>query len=151
MELKYIAQNQGKHSFAALLGGFILLTILSNLLIPSPLARQITVFLYVIAASYLTIRYVLTSFCYVLTEQSFSVTKLLSGRDTLLADVAVKDILSVSRQKGKEIKGHVDHMTVNLFSSDTCIVTYREGKHIRHIKIECDEALLSALLQITES
>ncbi len=145
MELKYTAQNQGKHSFAVLLGGFILLTILSNLLIPAPLARQIAVFLYVIAASYLTIRYLLTSFCYMLTKQSFSVTKLLSNRDTLLTEVPLKNLLSVSRLK--ESKGHVDNMTVNLFSSETCIVTYREGKYIRRMKIECDENLFSALTE----
>ncbi len=148
MEHQYIAQNQGKYTVAALLAGFVLLTVLSNFLIPAPLARQVAVFVYVIAATYVTIRHVLTSFRYVLTEQNFSVTKLLSGYDTLLADIPAKELLSVSREK--HTKGHVDNLTVNLFSSDTCIVTYREGKYIRNVKIECDEALFSKLLQMTE-
>lgn len=157
MYIKYIVKN--RHNFAVtfvvMLFLFIFLVAMLDTIdiIPFPIVKQLSVFVYAVFVVYYIIRYVLTTFSYTLIDRQFVIIKSISRyHDTPLIDIPVENILLIYRAgqkcKKKGQRKHIDNMTVSPFPGNSCIIVYKDGKFIRKMRIEYNEDLIRGLSHV---
>ncbi len=160
MYIKYIVKN--RHNFAVtfvvLLFLFIFLVAMVDTIniIPFPIVKQLSVFVYAVFVVYYIIRYVLTTFSYTLIDRQFVIIKSISRyHDVPLVDIPVDDILMIYRPgqkcRGKNQRKHIDNMTASPFPGNNCIIVYKDGKLIRKMKVEYNEQLMDGFSHVIGS